>query len=73
MRHAPRRERGEAAQSFASADEAGDLATSTGALAVNLDLVDPGRATLSPLFDALFADLGAQLFSDFGLPDMFLY
>jgi hypothetical protein len=40
-------------------------------MAVNLDLVDPGRATLNPLCDALFADLGAQLFSDFGLSDIY--
>jgi hypothetical protein len=62
----------EAAQSFVTADEAGDLATSSGALTANLDLVDPGLATLGPLYDALFADLGAQIFSDFGIPDFFL-
>jgi hypothetical protein len=62
----------EAAQAFLSADQAGDLATSSGALATNLDLVEPGLATFGPLFDALFTDFGAQIFSDFGLPDIFL-
>jgi hypothetical protein len=62
----------ESAQAFVSADQAGDLATSSGALTENLDLVDPGLATFGPLFDALFADFGAQIFSDFGLPDIFL-
>jgi hypothetical protein len=62
----------EAAQAFVTADQAGDLATSSGALTANLDLVDPGLAALGPLYDALFADLGALLLSDFGLPDIFL-
>lgn len=62
----------EAAQAFVSADQAGDLATSSGALTANLDLVDPGLATLGPLYDVLGADIGAQIFSDFGVPDIFL-
>jgi hypothetical protein len=60
------------AQAFVSADEAGDLATSSGALTANLDVLDPSLATLGPLYDALFESIGAQIFSDFGLPDIFL-
>jgi hypothetical protein len=59
-------------QAFVSADQAGDLATSSGALTANLDLLDPALATLGPLYDTLFDSIGAQLFSDFGLPDIFL-
>jgi hypothetical protein len=59
-------------EAFVSADQAGDLATSSGALTANLDLLDPSFATLGTVFDALFQGIGAQFFSDFGLTDILL-
>ena len=47
-------------QAFVAADQAGDLATSSGAFTANLDLLDPSLASLGPLYDAVFESIGAQ-------------
>jgi hypothetical protein len=57
----------DATQTFVAADQAGDL-TNTAELA----LAASNLETIGPLFDVLFTDLGAQLASSFGVPDIFL-
>jgi hypothetical protein len=57
----------EATQTFVAADQAGDLTSAS-----ELALAAPNLETIGPMFDILFTDLGAQLFSNFGIPDIFL-
>lgn len=61
----------DATQAFATAAEDGGL-TGSGALPVELGMADASLAAAGPDFDVLGASFGAEIFSAFGIPDIFL-